>query len=134
EFLASAQAKLDLYTIVLKVELERYQGLSFCLYALGKPCNLAPVHQQLAIPQWCMIHVGALFIFGDMDVLQPYLSVSYAREGSTQIHFAGANGFHLGTCQYNAGLDGFIYEVIVIGLTICRHDIRALSHRRRSFV
>ncbi len=73
-----------------------------------------------------MVIAIAEVVHGDMRVLQPDLALADQRVGAAQLGFPVANRLNLRSHQRDAGLDGALDGIVVIGLAIDVDDFHRL--------
>ena len=94
-------------------EAQRDDGDTGLLGVAGDAANLLAVEQQLAIAVSRVVVVGAVGVFGDVHVLDPYLTIDNHAIGVGQAALALTDGLDFGTREDNTcckGLDDLVIE------------------------
>ncbi len=64
-----------------------------------------------------------VLIRADVHVVDENLAALDAAERLLEVRLAGAKRLDLGAGQHKTGLEGLVYEIIVIGLLVGRDDL-----------
>jgi len=118
EFLATADADLELGEAPLKIDLGRHQGQPFFINLLDQFVDFRAMQKQLALPQRVVVFAIALFVRADVHIVNEHLAVADATIGFLDTHLPHAHSFHLCALQSQSSLEDFVDEIFVISLFI----------------
>ena len=121
----------------LEMDVEGHQGQPLLIELAAQFVDLAPMGQQPSGAQWVVVEVTArMAVGGDVHVVQLQFSVADQAEAVPQVGFAGADGFHFRSDQFDAGFEGFQNLVLMACLTVVRQKTvgRCPCRCRRGFL
>jgi hypothetical protein len=113
---AFADADLDFHSMILPVEAEGDQGLTFYGTGFEKFVDLGPVQQEFARSFSVVLLVTGAFIWLNIGVVEEHFLVFDPGERVTQIGEAGTDRFYLSTREADTGFD-LIYDLIIVECT-----------------
>ena len=126
ELFAFAHRELAFCHAVAEINLQRDDGHALLLNLHLKLFNLAPIEKEFAFPERVVVSGTARQVFRNMRVNQPSLGAANLGESVTKGGFAFAEGFNLGSYEYQSCLEFIAEGVIVRRGAILRDNLDSL--------
>ena len=128
ELFAPCKRNLDLDETAAEINAQRDQRISVLLHLAVQPHDLTLVHEQPARAKRILVEDIALLVGRDVHLPDEKLPVLDLAPGFLQAERAEADGFDLGSGEFDAGLEFFIDEIFMERFLVPRGDLHALRH------
>ena len=131
ELLATRKGDLHLdKALIVEIHLQRNDGEPLFLSLLLKVSDLLFMQEQLAAPIWIAVVDIALCKRRNMEVVQPYLTLAYQREGISELRVVITKRTHLGARELYPRFECFQDLVVMECLAVLRDWLRSFFGHR----
>lgn len=114
QFFALGEA--DLYlgeSFFVEPDLKGNEGVTLVFQFIDQFFDLSFTKEQFTFPRGRVVGIGAVFVFGDVQIAQPYFFPVDGAEAVVEAGLSAAQGFDLGTGQYHTRIVLVLDEIFV---------------------
>lgn len=115
---AFAEGEEDFGVALGEINPQRQQGHAFDLEFAGEAVNFFFVEEEPARAERVNVPAVALFVGGDVGVVEPALGAIYLAEGVVNGGAGGAEALDLGAFQLDAGFECFADDVVAASFVV----------------